>query len=254
MLSDTNSKNLFHLNFNPNEIQAEYAILPGDPGRIEEIGSFLDNYKLVSYNREYKIIRGNVAGKRVFVCSTGIGGPSAAIALQELFLAGVKTIIRVGTCGGIDLSVDSGDIVIATSSVRQEGTSLQYAPIEFPATADFDVTTALKTSAIDLNVNSKTHVGIIQCKDSFYGQHNPDVMPVCNELKDKWQAWKRLHVLASEMESSTLFTVASYLGVKAGTVLSVVWNQERSEEGLPCKEVHNTTIASQIAINALKYL
>lgn len=250
MLIKTNNDKLFHLRFNPEEFSADYAILPGDPARVDEIASYLDYYEPVAYNREFKIVRGLLGSKTVFVCSTGIGGPSTAIAMEELKEAGVHTFIRVGTCGGINIDVNGGEIVIATAAIRQEGTSLHYAPIEFPAVADFTVTQALNYVA--RNMTSAVHTGIVQCKDSFYGQHSPETMPVDYELLNKWEAWKKLGVLASEMESAALFTVANKLGVKAGTILSVVWNQERAKTLLPCAEVHDTTMVSRIAVEAIR--
>ena len=148
-------------------------------------------------------------------CSTGIGGPSAVIALEELTQLGVTTFLRVGTCGGIRTDVQSGDVVIATGAIRMEGTSREYAPIEYPAVSDFQVTTALVQAAQKLG--KPFHTGVVQCKDSFYGQHNPKRMPVSYELLAKWEAWKRLGVLASEMESAALFVAANALGVRCGS-------------------------------------
>lgn len=252
MLNEKNQTQLFHLGFDPKEFSAEYAIVPGDPDRVEKIAKYLKNPKQVAYKREYKTYIGTLDGKEVFVTSTGIGGPSTAIAVEELVMAGVKTFIRVGTCGGISLDVDGGDIVIAMSAVRQDGTTLHYAPIEYPATADFEVVTALNSAAKKENIKAKT--GIIQSKDSFYGQHSPESSPVSFELLNKWSAWKNLGVLASEMECSTLFTVASAKGGRAGAILTVIWNQERHNAHLPCKETQDTEIAVKLAIQAIKEL
>ena len=142
-------------------------------------------------------------GEKVSVCSTGIGGPSAAIAMEELVQIGADTFIRVGTCGGIHLDVKPGDIVVATGAIRYDHTSMEYAPIEYPAVPDFDVTTAIKAASEELGYC--THTGVVQCKDSFYGQHSPEKSPVYYELLQKWESWKRLGVKASEMESSALF-------------------------------------------------
>lgn len=246
-----NEEKLFHLGIDVKRKNcAKFAILPGDPARVDEIAKYLWGVQPLAYNREYKSVLANTNnGIPVIVCSTGIGGPSAAIAVEELAMLGVENFIRIGTCGGITLDVKAGDIVIATSSVRQEGTSLHYAPIEYPATADFSITNALCNNSIRAGI--KPHIGVIQCKDSFYGQHSPERMPVSAELKEKWNAWKRLGVLASEMESSTIFCVASSLGLKAGTILSVVWNQERKNNGLSNDEVHDNNMAIKIAIQAI---
>ena len=194
----------------------------------------------------------NLNGVKVSVTSTGIGGPSAAIALEELVKVGAKYFIRVGTCGGMDLDVKSGDLVIATGAIRMEGTSKEYAPIEFPAVANYDIVTALINGAKNLNL--PYHVGVVECKDSFYGQHSPEKMPVSYELMNKWEAWLKLGCLASEMESAALFTVASYLRVKVGSIFLVVANQERERQGLENPVVHDTETAIKAAIEAIKNL
>ena len=147
--------------------------------------------------------------EKVSVTSTGIGGPSASIAMEELVLCGADTFIRVGTCGGIELDVKGGDIVVATGAVRMEGTSREDAPIEYPAVADFDVANALVAACEELG--HTYHTGVVQCKDAFYGQHEPQRMPVSYELLNKWEAWKRMGCKASEMESAALFIVAQHL-------------------------------------------
>lgn len=218
----------YHIKLKTGDV-GKYVILPGDPGRCEKIAKYFDNAKLIASNREFTTYTGTLLGEKVSVTSTGIGGPSAAIAMEELVDCGADTFIRVGTCGGINLKVHSGDCVIATGAVRNEGTSREYAPIEYPAVSDFDVTTALVNACKKMNLSY--HCGVVQCKDSFYGQHSPNRMPVSYELLDKWEAWKKLGVLASEMESSALFTVAAALGVKCGSIFHVIWNQERKALG-----------------------
>ena len=229
-----------------------YCIVPGDPGRCEKIAAYFDSPAFLHSNREYTTWTGTLEGVKVSVVSTGIGGPSAAIAMEELKQIGVHTFIRVGTCGGIRLDVQSGDVVVATGAVRMEGTSREYAPIEFPAVADFEVTQALVEAAHALAKPCK--VGVVQCKDSFYGQHSPHRMPVAAELEQKWEAWKRLGVLASEMESAALFTIASALGVRCGSCFHVIWNQERQAAGLDQAEDHDTDSAVRVAVEALRLL
>jgi len=184
--------------------------------------------------------------------STGMGGPSTAIAVEELCQTGVRTYIRIGTCGGMAEQVIGGDVVIATGAIRQEGTSREYVPIEFPAIADLSVTNALVQGA--KNINATWHAGVVQCKDSFYGQHSPDRMPVGEDLKKDWRAWIKAGCLASEMESAALYTVAQVLRVKAGCVLNVVWNQEREAKGLSNPKCHDTTLAIKTAVEAIKVL
>lgn len=241
----------YHIGVDEEDI-GKYVILPGDPKRCEKIAAHFENPKLVGDNREYVTYTGYLKGEKVSVTSTGIGGPSAAIAMEELTKIGAHTFIRIGTCGGMQENIKSGDVVIANAAIRAEGTSKEYAPIEFPAVSNFDVTSALKNAANSLNVNS--HVGVVQCKDSFYGQHEPEKMPISYELENKWQAWLRLGTLASEMESAALFTVANYLGVRAGSCFLVVANQEREKKGLDNPVVHDTELAIKVAIKALSEL
>ena len=196
---------LYHIHCAKGEV-GRYVILPGDPGRCPSIAALFDDAHLVAQNREYTTYTGTLLGEKVSVCSTGIGGPSASIAMEELHQLGADTFIRTGTCGGIDLNVKSGDIVVATGAIRYEHTSLEYAPIEFPAVADFDITLALRQASEELGYF--THTGVVQCKDSFYGQHSPEKSPVYYELLQKWESWKRLGVKASEMESAAMFVVA----------------------------------------------
>ena len=241
----------YHIGLKKGDV-GEFVILPGDPKRCEKIAAFFDNPVKVADQREYITYTGYIDGTKVSVTSTGIGGPSAAIALEELVKVGAKTFIRVGTCGGMDTDVKGGDVVIATGAIRAEGTSKEYAPVEFPAVANIDVVNALAGAAKKLGYNY--HTGIVQCKDSFYGQHSPEAMPVSSELLNKWEAWKRLGCLASEMESAALFVVASYLKVKIGSVFLVVANQEREKLGLENPIVHDTEKAIKTAIEAIKIL
>ena len=229
-----------------------YVILPGDPGRCQSIAALFDGAEFVASNREFTTYTGTLFGEKVSVCSTGIGGPSAAIAIEELHAIGADTFVRVGTCGGIDLDVQAGDLVVATGAIRYEHTSREYAPIEYPAVPDFDVTAALRAAALELGY--RTHTGVVQCKDSFYGQHSPERMPVSWELAQKWEAWKRLGVKASEMESAALFVAAAALKVRCGSCFQVVWNQERQAAGLDQEECHDTSAAVKAAVLAVKKL
>ncbi len=249
-MSDANRQ--FHIALAPGDV-GEYCILPGDPGRCEHIAAHFTDSHFVASNREFTTYTGTLDGVKVSVTSTGIGGPSAAIAMEELAALGVHTFLRVGTCGGIAQKVHAGDLVIATGAVRHEGTSREYAPIEYPACADFQVVSALYESAQRLGYPA--HTGVVQCKDSFYGQHAPERMPVAAQLLDKWEAWKRLGVLASEMESAALFTCAAALGVRCGSVFAVLWNQERKKAGFPDEpDCLDTARAIETAVQALRLL
>ena len=241
----------FHIHCKAGDV-GRYVFLPGDPGRCESIASYFDNPVHIGMNREYNIYTGTLLGEKVSVCSTGIGGPSASIAMEELHNIGADTFIRVGTCGGIDMEVLPGDVVVATGAIRFEHTSREYAPIEYPAVADFDVTTALVQASRALG--KRTQVGVVQCKDAFYGQHSPARMPVSYELLNLWEAWKRLGVKASEMESAALFVVADALKCRCGSCFHVVWNQEREAAGLDQKMSEDTTSAVQVGVEALKLL
>lgn len=241
----------YHTGVGPGDI-GEYVVLPGDPKRCAKIAEHFDNPVLVADSREYVTYTGYLDGVKVSVTSTGIGGPSAAIAIEELAKSGAHTFIRVGTCGGMQTEVCGGDLVIATGAVRMEGTSKEYAPIEYPAVADINITNALISAANKLGI--KNHVGVVQCKDSFFGQHEPEVMPVSYELENKWQAWIRMGCLASEMESAALFIAGSFLRVRVGSCFLVVANQERAKAGLSNDQVHDTELAIKTAVEALRLL
>lgn len=241
----------YHIGLKEGDV-GEYVILPGDPKRCAKIAEFFDDAKFIQDSREYVTYTGYLDGVKVSVMSTGMGGPSAAIGLEELVRCGAKTFIRVGTCGGMQLDVEGGDLVIANAAIRMEGTTKEYAPIEYPAVADFRVTTALAQAAEKLGY--KYHIGVAQSKDSFYGQHEPEVKPVGYELQNKWNAWIRCGALASEMESAALFIVGSYLRVRVGSILLVVANQERALAGLENRQAHNTETAIKTAVEAIRLL
>ena len=241
----------YHTGVGPEDI-GKYVILPGDPKRCKKIAEHFENAKLVADVREYTTYTGYLEGVKVSVTSTGIGGPSSAIAIDELAKCGAHTFIRVGTCGGMQEDVMGGDIVIATGAVRMEGTSREFAPIEYPAVANLDCVNALVDAAKDLKVPH--HTGVVQCKDSFFGQHEPEVMPVSYELENKWQAWLRMGCLASEMESAALFIAGQFLRVRVGSCFLVVANQERAKKGLGNKQAHDTELAIKVGVEALRSL
>ena len=241
----------YHIQVAKGEV-GRYVIMPGDPKRCVKIAQYFDNPVLIADNREYITYTGTLDGVKVSVTSTGIGGPSASIAMEELSRCGADTFVRIGTCGGMQPEVKSGDIVIATGAIRMEGTSREYAPIEYPAVANLDVTNALVAAAKEKGLSC--HTGVVQCKDAFYGQHEPEAMPVGYELLNKWEAWKRLGVLASEMESAALFTAAAALGVRCGSAFHVIWNQEREKAGLDQKESEDVTLSVKLAVEAVKEL
>ena len=234
------------------DMVGEYVILPGDPGRCEKIASLLDDASLMAVNREFTTYTGMLDGVRVSVSSTGIGGPSASIAMEELYRCGARTFIRIGTCGGMQTDIMGGDLVIASGAIRMEGTSKEYAPIEYPAVADITVVNALMQAAE--NLKYPYHVGVVECKDSFYGQHEPEKKPVGYELLNKWDAWIKCGALASEMKSAAMYIVGSTLRVRVGTVLLVVANQERAKAGLSNPQAHDTERAIEAAVEATRIL
>jgi len=241
----------YHIQTSPEEI-GQYVILPGDPKRCVKIAQYFDNPVKIADSREFMTYSGTLEGTKVSVTSTGIGGPSASIALEELTKCGAKTFIRIGTCGGMQTDVRSGDIVIASGAVRMEGTSREYAPIEYPAVPDIDVLNAIISASVRLK--QTYHVGVVECKDAFYGQHNPEIMPVSYELQNKWEAWIRMGCLASEMESAALFIAGSFLRVRVGSLFLVMANQEREKKGLENPVVHDTDAAIRIAVEAIREL
>lgn len=241
----------YHIGFNAGH-GARYAILPGDPGRVESIAKLLDNPKFMYQQREYTTWIGELEGEKVIVMSTGMGGPSTAIGVEELYRTGVDTFIRIGTCGGMQPEIIGGDLAIATGSIRMEGTTREYVSIEFPAVPNLDVTNALVAAADGLGFTH--HEGVCQSKDSFYGQHDPDRMPVGYELNNKWRAWISAGCIASEMEGAALFIVSSVLRARAGAVFSVVWNQERARLGMSNPECHDTSDAIKTAVEAIRIL
>ena len=242
---------MYHIGLT-DDLDVKYALLPGDPARVAKIAKFLDTAEPLTISREYSSYLGTLEGEKVLVMSTGMGGPSAAIGVEELVQIGVHTIIRVGSTGGIDLDVKGGDLVIPSSTIRMEGTSREYLPIEFPAVANHEVLFALIEAAKTLEQNF--HVGVVHTKDSFYGQHNPARMPVSYELEQKWEAWKRGGALASEMECAAIFTVSQVLKLRAGAVLHVLWNKDRLKLNLPDEENHDMTAAIKTAVEAIRLL
>ena len=241
----------YHIQVAKGEV-GRYVILPGDPKRCSKIAAYFEDPHLVADSREFVTYTGKLDGVPVSVTSTGIGGPSASIAIEELTRCGADTFLRVGTCGGMQLDVKSGDMVIAQAAIRMEGTSKEYAPIEYPAVANYEVLSAMIEGAKKLGAS--WHVGVVQCKDAFYGQHCPELMPVSYELQNKWEAWLRMGCLASEMESAALFIAGSFLKVRTGSLFLVVANQERERRGMENPVVHDIDLPIRTAVEAIREL
>ena len=218
-MPEQTAKKMHHIDVMYGEV-GRYVFLPGDPFRTDLIASFFDNPKLIAHKREHKTWVGTLYGHKVAVTSTGMGCPSAAIALEELIRAGADTFIRIGTAGRVNEASKSKDLdgVICTAAVRDEGTTIHYVPIEYPAVANRHLVAALSTAAASHNKNYLE--GIAQTKDSYYGQHEPTNMPAEQRLTSRWQAWERSNVVCSEMESAALFVIASIRGVRAASIMS----------------------------------
>ena len=197
-----------------------YVLLPGDPARTELIARHFHDAREVAFSREYRTFTGTVAGSTVSVCSTGIGGPSTAIAVEELSQLGADTFLRVGTCGGAQADIKIGDLVIATGVVRSEGTPNAYAPLEYPAIADHALVAALTEAAAA--AGARSHTGVIRSVDALYADISPEQLPRGPELTAEIELWRRAGVLANDMESATLMVVAALKGLRAGTILLTV--------------------------------
>lgn len=247
------TEKMYHIGLSKEDTKgAGYVLMPGDPKRAGKIAAYFEDAHLLAENREYTSWIGTLSGEPVLAVSHGIGGPSTAIAVEELATLGVHTFIRVGTSGGMQMDVLPGDLVNVNGAIRAEGTSREYLPIEFPAISDFQVTKAIEEAAESFGF--RTHIGVVHCKDSFYGQHSPERMPVAERLLEQWQAWIRGGALVSEMETAALFSVCRTLGVRAGAVMLCIWNQERQNAGFEDESVFDTDRAVQTAVDAMKRL
>ena len=219
---NTLTEKLHHLQCTPDDL-GKYVLLPGDPDRVPIIADYFDDAHFVNRCREFCIYTGHLSGELVSVVSTGIGCPSAAIAMEELVRAGAHTFLRIGTCGCMNPVPRPGDCIIATGAIRRDGTSMQYLPIEFPAIANYEVVSALTASAKERG--QRFHLGIVETKDSYYGQHDPDTSPMSHELHVKWDAFVRGGAIGSEMESAILFILGSIYNVRVGSILHVARNR-----------------------------
>jgi uridine phosphorylase len=204
----------YHVGLARGEV-GDYVLVPGDPARTEVIARFLDGAKEVAFSREYRTFTGSVDGVPVSTMSTGMGGPSVAIGVEELSELGVHTFLRVGTCGAAQPEIKMGDLVIALGSVRSEGTPNGYIPVEYPAVASLDVVNALVDAA--KASGAPYHVGVIRSVDALYSDLLPDSMPRPH-LRDELEMWSRAGVLSNDMETSTLLVVARLRKRRAGTI------------------------------------
>mgnify|MGYP000630133337 FL=1 len=209
-------KKMMHIGLEPGEV-GRYVFLPGSPERTEKIAAYFDNPKEIAYNRDFRTFVGELDGVKVAVTSTGIGGPSAAIAVEELHQCGADTMLRVGTCASTSEKVSLGDVVIPNGAVRMEGVSTHYLPIEYPAVPDFQVVKAVEQAAQKLEF--PYNVGVTITKASFYTQTTPETKPVGPELVYKWQAYEKGGATSTSMECSVLFCVGASLGIRTSSVM-----------------------------------
>ncbi|WP_193015759.1 uridine phosphorylase [Proteus sp. FME41] len=239
---------VFHLGLTKNDLQgATLAIVPGDPKRVEKIAKLMDNPVHLASLREYTSWRGEIDGKAVIVCSTGIGGPSTSIAVEELAQLGIRTFLRIGTTGAIQEHINVGDILVTTAAVRLDGASLHFAPMEYPAVSDFECMNALYKAAKDNG--STVHVGVTASSDTFYpGQERYDTYTgrVIRRFKGSMKEWQEMGVMNYEMESATLLTMCASQGLRAGMVAGVIVN--RTQQEIPDAELLKKTENNALGI------
>lgn len=244
----------YHIQLKKGDV-GKYVLLPGDPGRCEKIAGYFENAVHVSQNREYNTYTGTLLGEKVSVVSTGIGCPSTAIAIEELIRVGADTFIRVGTSGAMQPEINTGDVAVVTSAIRDEGTTLHYLPLEFPAIADIDVVTSLRQGAI--NAGIPYHLGPTQSKDSFYGEVEPDRMPMDQRLLARWKAWIAGGAVCSEMEAAAIFILSSLYRVRAGGVMLMIAPPPENlteKEQKALEKLHDVHRPIKVAIEGLKEL
>ncbi|MFB6070231.1 MAG: nucleoside phosphorylase [Halanaeroarchaeum sp.] len=233
-----------HLQIETGDVR-DVALLPGDPGRVDRIAAKCENAETVARNREYEVVDATYRGVPLTIASTGIGSPSAAIAVEELARVGVETFVRVGTTGALQSDIDIGDVVVATGAAKNEGTTKRYEPVEFPATPDFAVTRAL-VDAAEAN-DEAVHVGPVATDDAFYAESGTVV-----------DEWEDAGVLAVEMEAAAVFTLARRRGLAAGAICTVDGNlvegTQKGTEGedeLPEKARNNVERMIEVALEAV---
>ena len=246
-----NENLVHHLKLKKGDV-GRYVIMPGDPKRCSKIDKRFDNAELIADYREYATYTGYINGVKVSAVSHGIGGPSTAIALEELIKVGADTFIRVGTCGGMNMDVLPGDVVIVNGAIKGGGTMDNYIPKEFPCVPNIDVLESMIEGAE--KVSTRTHVGVVQCKDAFYAQHAPESMAVDKELLYKWDSYIKAGCLASEMESATLFAVGAAKNVRTGAAMLVLHNQERVKNNINDPKDYTGEEAIDLIIESIKIL
>ena len=213
-MTDTKAEKKYHVGLSREDV-GDYVLVPGDPFRTPLIAKFIEDAKEVAFSREYRTFTGSVDGVKVSTMSTGMGGPSVAIGIEELHELGVHTLLRVGTCGAAQPEIKMGDLVISYAAVRSEGTPNGYVPLEYPAVASLHVVEALIEAAEA--AGAKYHVGVTRSVDALYSDLLPDTMPRPH-LRDELEMWAKAGILSNDMEASTLFVVSRIRQMRAGCV------------------------------------
>ncbi len=216
--------------------------------RVDQMAEYLDDAQFVSFNREHKVYTGTLLGEKVSIVSTGMGCPSTAIAVEELIAVGADTFIRVGTSGAVQPWLKLGDVAVVTGAIRDEGTTRQYLPIEFPAIADIEVVNALAEAS--KRVGADYYLGVSQTKDSFYGEVARERMPMAAHLEERWKAWQAGGAICSEMEASAIFILSSIYRKRAGGVMMVIGSDIDTIK----QQKHDKEIMIKAAIEAIKIL
>lgn len=238
---------MFHLRIDQEALcGAKVAIIPGDPERVVKIANLLSNPKHLATHREFNIYLAYIDNTPIVICSTGIGGPSTSIAVEELAQLGIKSFLRVGTTGAIQPHINAGDLIISQASLRLDGASLHFAPLGYPAASNFELTRHMVDAASE--VGASYHVGITASSDTFYpGQERYDTYSghVTKALQGSMDEWQKLKVLNFEMESATLFTQCATMGLKAACVAGVVVNRTM-------QETPDVSVVKQAEDNAIK--
>ena len=243
-------KKMMHIGISVGDV-GRYVFLPGSPERTEKIAKYFENPKEIAYNREYRTWTGTLDGVPVAVTSTGIGGPSAAIAIEELFQCGADTMMRVGSCASTSPKVCMGDIVIPSGAVRMEGVGNHYLPMEFPAVPDFQLMKVLEEAALEKGYHYDT--GVTITKASFYSQTSPETKPIAPELIYRWDAYVKGGATNTSMECAPLFLIAGSLGIRAASVMvSATNSKEYSDQGRtqPLSNLEDRAI--QVAIEGMR--
>ena len=249
MAHEATEERKYHVGLTAGEV-GKYVLVPGDPFRTALIARHLESAEERAWSREFRTFTGRVGDTLVSTCSSGIGGPSMAIAVEELGDLGVHTFLRVGTCGGAQPGIRLGDLVIATGAVRSEGTPDAYVPREYPAIASHEVVSACVEAAAAAGVAH--HLGVIRSVDALYADLTPERMPRPAELRAELELWARAGIVANDMESSTLMVVSALRGWRSGVILLCV-------DELGAGEIHHVDPSAMdnllsVAVDAIRRL